>query len=53
MKKLLEAGVNPNVNDFEDKNTILCYAYQNKKHRAFRMLLENVEYVKIDPTMKN
>ena len=51
MKMLLEQKLcNPNVMDFNGKETLLTYAYTHKKHNAFKLLLM---YSDVDPNIKN
>ena len=51
MTMLLEQKLcDPNYMDFEDKETLLTYAYTQKKKISFRLLLE---YSDVDPNKKN
>ena len=56
MEELIDAGADPNMHDYSEQYTLLSYAYINKKHKAFKMLVDkclNIDltiYNKIDDT---
>lgn len=50
MKLLLDHGCDPNIYEFENKQSLLCFCYMNKKWNALKMLMETS---KIDINIEN
>ena len=53
MKLLLVYGVDSNIQDFEEEQSLLCFCYMTKKWQALEMLLNTKINKHIDVNIEN